>query len=630
VVTPDGKTLITASTAAILFWDLASGKPSANIRTVGVTSLSISSDGAILLSSSGGVYRLPDRAPFVSGCSFDDHVLVDSNPTFRALSPDGKTIATALSNGGIILQPVDACKGHRSRIEGRVFSDARVVDDPFPDEGSRLVFSPDGTRIAGVTGAAVTVWDVARGRSLVTFGAQIGDFRSLAFLPHGRRILTANGDATARLFDARSGTLLGTLKGHRNALTDARFSPDGRRIVTSSLDLTARLWDVATGRELQRYAGHTSAVLAVAFSPDGRSVVTASADGTARRWLTEPPLEPNTYRTGATDVSALAFSGDSRLLASGTGDRIQVRDLEDHRLLLDVVHQRNAHVALSPDGHSLLIASDAGSSLWDVQTTHELRSFGTQSQGPRCDVAAYLDTHSRERVVLLGAAAFLPRGDQVLANSPDCGLGLWDLASGRNLRTFVDGTPLATLSADGSTVAYEGWADCPDAFVVDLRTGRTRARSGAGCLIDLALAPDGTRVVLTDQLSFEVHVVDVATGRRIELRGHTAFVKEVRVSADGRFVLTAAGGADGTARLWDMATGELVRLFPGHADLPVAGVAISPDGKSVAIGGSDGTVMVAPLRLEDLEAAVCSRVLRDLTADERKLYGVEGTAATCP
>jgi WD40 repeat protein len=331
-------------------------------------------------------------------------------------------------------------------------------------------------------------------------------------------------------------------------------------------------------------------------------------------------------------VSALAFSGDSRLLASGTGDRIQVRDLQDHRLLLNVAHQRNAHVALSPDGHFVVIASAAGSSLWDVQTGHELRSFGTQSQSPRCDAAEYLDARSRERAVLLGAAAFLPKGDEVLANAADCGLSLWDPTSGRNLRTFVEGSPLAALSADGSTVAYERFNDCPKAVVVDLRSGRTQARSGDPdwCLIDLALAPDGTRLVLTDQGSFVVHVIDVATGRRIELSGHTAFVKEVRVSADGRFVLTAAGGADGTARLWDMRTGAQVRLFPGHADLPVAGVALSPDGKLGAIGGSDGTIIVASLKLEDLEADVCHRVLRDLTADERTLYGVEDTKATCP
>src|ERR1035441_3743473 len=66
-------------------------------------------------------------------------------------------------------------------------------------------------------------------------------------------------------------------------------------------------------------------------------------------------------------------------------------------------------------------------------------------------------------------------------------------------------------------------------------------------------------------------------------------INSVAYSPDGRYVLT---GGDNAARLWDAATGQLLRVFAGHA-LPVNSVAFSPDGRSghersgyVGCGGS--------------------------------------------
>jgi WD40 repeat protein len=108
--------------------------------------------------------------------------------------------------------------------------------------------------------------------------------QSAAFSPDGTRIVTASTNRTARLWDARSGRVVGTLKGHTHQLTSAAFSPDGTRIVTASKDDTARLWDVASGRVVATLAGHAGFVFSAAFSPDGKRVVTASEDGTARLW----------------------------------------------------------------------------------------------------------------------------------------------------------------------------------------------------------------------------------------------------------------------------------------------------------------------------------------------------------
>ena len=59
-------------------------------------------------------------------------------------------------------------------------------------------------------------------------------------------------------------------------VTSAAFSGDGKRVVTASGDNTARIWDAESGKEIAVLKGHTGSVWSAAFSGDGKRVVTAS------------------------------------------------------------------------------------------------------------------------------------------------------------------------------------------------------------------------------------------------------------------------------------------------------------------------------------------------------------------
>jgi WD40 repeat protein len=119
-----------------------------------------------------------------------------------------------------------------------------------------------------------------------------------------------------------------------------------------------------------------------------------------------------------------------------------------------------------------------------------------------------------------------------------------------------------------------------------------------------------------------------------ELKGHTALVSSAAFSADGTRIVTAA--SDRTARIWDAASGEILREIEGH-DRNLETAAFSPDGGRVVTASMDGTARIwdvsfgMTLRGEALVRSVCTQKLagaQTFTADDSTdpiLVGLAGS-----
>jgi WD40 repeat protein len=99
------------------------------------------------------------------------------------------------------------------------------------------------------------LWELATGRELLRLTGHAFRVNGAAFSGDGLRLATASTDQTARIWDAKSGAELRSLR-HAGLVYSVAFSPDGRRIVTATQDKHARIWDSAAGTQLLQLDGH--------------------------------------------------------------------------------------------------------------------------------------------------------------------------------------------------------------------------------------------------------------------------------------------------------------------------------------------------------------------------------------
>jgi WD40 repeat protein/DNA-binding SARP family transcriptional activator/energy-coupling factor transporter ATP-binding protein EcfA2 len=149
----------------------------------------------------------------------------------------------------------------------------------------------------------------------------------------------------------------------------------------------------------------------------------------------------------------------------------------------------------------------------------------------------------------------------------------------------------------------------PALTVIDVRTGRTVASVALpgvlaiprpdvesqlltpiwGDLSDgLKVSPDGKTLAVAELN--DVGLYDAATlTKRTILRGHSDLVRSLQFSHDGS--LLAAGAADHTTIVWDLATGGAIQTLTGHADT-VTAVTFAKDDSTLYTGGLDKHVLV--------------------------------------
>lgn len=282
------------------------------------------------------------------------------------------------------------------------------------------------------------------------------------------------------------------------------FSLDGKRVITVDEGQVLRTWDSESGLPIEAYRAHSSPTQFVggiagdeilSLSPDGRAIVW----GANPSWALEREIGSEEGESGLADrVTAIDFSPDGTVLATGSGEPSRWGQLKFWKVV-------------------------DGSFVGEVKDPHSDTIYGME---------------------------FSPEGSLIATSAADRTAKIFDVATGKHLRTF-----------EGHTHHVLGVSWRMD--------GRVLATGGADHL---------------------VKVWNVRTGEQIRtITGYNKEVTAIKFVAERSQIVTCS--ADSLVQLKNAENGSLIQGMPGTAEF-IYSLAISADGKRVVAGGQDSILRV--------------------------------------
>ncbi len=516
-----------------------------------------------------------------------------------SVSPSGDQVASTGPEGSIIIFPMRT-------------GDPQPHLSPQTGAAERVCFIPETDLVAiGTRSGTVEVWDQAKRANVITLDAGLSPIWHLDALDPGHlNCISSGGEVTAwetetwePLLDHRISDFAGVVELARRRSWLITGRRDGRvDVFQNATDLTQTFKATDGVTTLQTCLNGHSILVAQRRRVEAYDLHTGEQTGLFRH----PDSDVTSIAIGGTPENQLlaisSLDGPISIYELGPSDT-RTADLtlhEDHRLV---------DVAYSPDGQYLAVLEGAGIiRLLDAVTLRELVELKIKVQ------CVDLDWHPDSNAIVV---ATRKKGNTVASGSPQPGVAVIRLnnkpAEATASPTSEPAVHLAVeewwppdrmisqvaVSPDGKYAAACGRRD--EVAIIDFGAGRKTGgvtRPGPGARV-IRFSPD-SQFLAVGYAEGDLRLLDVAAGtERATADVSRGGIQSCVFSPDGS-ILFSAGGAYGEIHCWSVPDLKLLRTFRGPREVSKA-IALSPDGRTLAIGSRDHLVTIMDVGTGDVQ-----------------------------
>jgi len=259
-------------------------------------------------------------------------------------------------------------------------------------------------------------------------------------------IAVANEDGALSLYntESRQHPILKEWMAHDNAIFDVAWVPGEASLVTASGDQSARLWDVKSGELMGTFKGHQCSLKSVAFSRQEKAVFcTGGRDGNIMLWDTRCSKKDGFYRqvkqiSGAHNRNKQDLAKTPKSKKRGQGQRVA-----DNQQSVTVVLFRDEHTLISSG------AVDRTIKMWDLR-----KSYSAYHHEP-VPLQVYLYPGSSTRKLGFSGLVLDSTCSNLFANCTDDNIYMFNVNG-------LKSTPVAAFSGHRNSSFYVKSSVSPD------------------------------------------------------------------------------------------------------------------------------------------------------------------------
>ncbi len=465
----------------------------------------------------------------------------------------------------------------------------------------RLVFSPCGKYIAATIGTKeVLVWNIHNGTLESEPTTYDGRVIIPAYTPNNTLRVTEIYGNKVVIWDAFQNEIIDTFErqkprrdhffsGHKE-----HFSSNGTYIATIQSRSDLCVWTIGTpSRKITSPADHKPVPHSVTFSPDGKTVASGHGFGMYQVfWNVEqrqteqifPTPKIQAQRTALTEnlteeerqkwyrISSLSPCGERLALRDRPRGSVEIWDISSESLITELSDSKRIRSfrenRFSSTGEYFISTAPIGDiDVWDTQSGEKIKTLPGDN-----------------RMIL--TTSFHPDGQQLAAAPKGSSGMLWDIVSGEQVGVFP-----TELPEDISL--YRGDPAQIHQYIEKYRKIGSRYK----CVPQkLAFSPCGTLIACGIQEHIRLRDAATFETRMLILLPETCSRPfALTFSPCGKYLVSGSWWRKGldrvSIRIWEIATGKNIHTFWGHTT-DVQDLAFSPDGKLLASGSYDGTILL--------------------------------------